>query len=99
MPMTPHVAQPELVSVVLPVFNEEGNLEELHRRLTAALGTLNRPYEILFVDDGSIDASPADLAKIAAADERVRVVELATNFGQTAAMAAGIAHARGSVLI
>jgi glycosyltransferase involved in cell wall biosynthesis len=95
----PRVAQPDLVSVILPVFNEEGNLEELHRKLTASLGALNRPYEILFVDDGSLDASPAELARVAQADPRVRVVELATNFGQTAAMAAGIAHAHGAVLV
>ena len=95
----PRVTRADLISVILPVYNEEGNLEELHARLTRALATLGRPYEILFVDDGSKDASPQDLAKLAQADERVRVVELATNFGQTAAMAAGIAHAWGATLI
>lgn len=94
-----HVSQPDLVSVILPVFNEEGNLEELHARLTRALVALSRPYEILFVDDGSRDRSPEQLVALARADAHVRVIELATNFGQTAAMAAGIAHARGAVLI
>jgi glycosyltransferase involved in cell wall biosynthesis len=89
----------DLVSIILPVFNEDGNLEELHRRLATALEALGRPYEILFVDDGSTDASPAALEKLVAADPHVRVIELATNFGQTAAMAAGIAHARGAVLV
>jgi glycosyltransferase involved in cell wall biosynthesis len=92
-------ARDRQVSVILPVYNEEGNLEELHRKLVGVLDRLGRPYEVLFVDDGSTDSSSRELSAIAAADPHVRVVQLATNFGQTAAMAAGIDHSRGSVLV
>ena len=90
---------PDLISIVLPVFNEEGNLVELHRQLTGSLANLGRPFEIVFVDDGSRDASPEILADLAGKDPRLRIVCLATNFGQTAALAAGIDHSRGATLI
>jgi len=89
---------PEL-SVFLPVYNEQDNIEQLGTRLTDALEALGRSYEIIYVDDGSTDQSLARLRKIAAGDVRVRVVSLARNYGQTAAMSAGIDHARGQILI
>ncbi len=85
-------AQPHL-SVVLPVFNEEDNIEPLYREICEALGDID--FEVLFVDDGSTDASLARLKKIQAGDARVRVVVFRRNFGQTAAMAAGFDLARG----
>jgi len=97
--MTTSLSDNRIVSVILPVFNEEGNLIELHRRLSESLAGLDSTYEIVFIDDGSTDSSPTILAKIAGEDPRVRVVQLTTNFGQTAAMAAGIDHARGTVLV
>jgi glycosyltransferase involved in cell wall biosynthesis len=87
------------ISVFLPVYNEEPNLPPLHAKLNEALGKLGRSAEIVFVDDGSTDASLKILREIAAKDERVRVVALKRNYGQTAAMAAGIDAARGRVLI
>ncbi|HEU4478235.1 MAG TPA: glycosyltransferase family 2 protein, partial [Pyrinomonadaceae bacterium] len=87
------------ISVFLPVYNEEPNLPPLHAKLVEALGKLGRTAEIVFVDDGSSDNSLKVLREIAAQDDRVRVVALKRNYGQTAAMAAGIDAARGQVLI
>ena len=87
------------ISVFLPVFDEEPNLRLLHEKLDAALQKLGRTAEIIYVDDGSRDGSLAVLRELAAGDERVRVVSLKRNYGQTAAMAAGIDAARGRVLI
>lgn len=90
--------KPEL-SVFLPVYNEEPNLLPLHAQLDEALKTLGRTAEIIYVDDGSADGSLKVLREIARRDPRVRVVALRRNYGQTAAMAAGIDAASGEVLI
>src|SRR5215211_4561917 len=87
------------VSVFLPVFNEEPNLRPLHAKLDEALKSLGCLVEIVYVDDGSTDGSLKILREIAQLDARVRVVALRRNYGQTAAMAAGIDAARGKVLI
>src|SRR5258705_2692026 len=87
------------VSVFLPVFNEEPNLLPLHAKLDTALKALGRSTEIVYVDDGSTDGSLRVLREIARLDPRVRVVALRRNYGQTAAMAAGIDAASGKVLI
>src|SRR5919112_4355078 len=87
------------VSVFLPVFNEEPNLLPLHAKLNEALKSLGRSAEIVYVDDGSSDGSLKILRDIAELDPRVRVVALRRNYGQTAAMAAGIDAASGKVLI
>src|SRR5215204_3049269 len=87
------------ISVFLPVFNEEPNLRPLHAKLDEALKALGRSAEIVYVDDGSNDGSLEVLREIAEMDSRVRVVALRRNYGQTAAMAAGIDAARGKVLI
>ena len=86
------------LSVVVPLYNEEPNVTELHRELTAALGAWGRPYELLFIDDGSTDGTFPVLKELQAGDPRVRVVALRRNFGQTAAFAAGFAHARGRMV-
>ncbi|HWN08377.1 MAG TPA: glycosyltransferase family 2 protein [Pyrinomonadaceae bacterium] len=87
------------VSVFLPVYNEEPNLPPLHAKLDEALKTLGRTAEIIYVDDGSSDGSLGVLRDLARLDKRVRVVALKRNYGQTAAMAAGIDAAQGQVLI
>lgn len=87
------------VSIFLPVYNEEPNLVPLHNKLDEALKRLGRTAEIIYVDDGSTDGSLKVLQDIARRDDRVRVVALRRNYGQTAAMAAGIDAARGKVLI
>jgi len=87
------------LSVFLPVFNEELNLLPLHAKLDEALKLLGRSAEVVYVDDGSTDGSLKILREIAQLDPRVRVIALRRNYGQTAAMAAGIDAARGKVLI
>lgn len=87
------------VSVIIPVYNEEASVGPLYAELSAVLSRLGHGYEILFVDDGSTDATAAKLAEIAARDQAVRLVSLRRNSGQTAAMSAGIDLARGDVLI
>jgi len=95
IPMTSH---PQ-VSVVVPLLNEAEILPELIRRLKVALLDCTPKFEILFVDDGSNDESPALLSKAATDDARVRVVQLSRNFGQQVAITAGIDRARGDVVV
>jgi glycosyltransferase involved in cell wall biosynthesis len=91
-------AAPEL-SLFLPVFDEEGNLRPMQTKIAAALDALGKSAEIIYIDDGSTDGSLAILREIAAEDPRVRVISLRRNYGQTAAMSAGIDAARGQILI
>jgi len=88
-----------VVSVVVPLFNEEENLGELHRRLSLALGSLDPCYEILFVDDGSQDATPQLIDQLQQRDGHLRPLHLSRNFGHQAAITAGIDHARGQAVI
>jgi glycosyltransferase involved in cell wall biosynthesis len=87
------------ISVVVPLRDEELNIEPLHEELTAVLGRLGRAYELILVDDGSVDATFARLAELQGRDARVRVIRFTRNFGQTAAFAAGFAHARGRIIV
>ncbi len=85
-------------SVVLPVHNEEGNLPALWAELRAALDTLGRRSEVIFVNDGSTDGSGAILDRLRAEDPRVRVIDHDRNHGLTAALDCGFRHARGAVI-
>jgi glycosyltransferase involved in cell wall biosynthesis len=84
---------------VVPVFNERENLNPLYEQLSEALSSLDLVSEILFVDDGSTDGSTELMRGLAASDPRVRLLEFARNFGQTAAMSAGFHHSRGEVIV
>jgi glycosyltransferase involved in cell wall biosynthesis len=88
-----------VISVVVPVYDEELTLAPLYDELTAALESLGQAWEAVFVDDGSTDSSFAALTRLHAGHENVRVVRLRRNFGKAAALAAGFAHARGDVVI
>jgi glycosyltransferase involved in cell wall biosynthesis len=87
------------LSVVIPVVDEEGNVDELHRQLAEVLDSLPLTAEIVFVDDGSRDGTVRRLEGLFEADPRVRVVALRRNFGKTAALVAGFAEARGEVVV
>lgn len=89
---------PEL-SLFLPVLDEEENLRPMHAKISEALNQLGKTAEVIYVDDGSTDKSLAILKEIAATDSRVRVISLRRNYGQTAAMSAGIDAAKGEILI
>jgi glycosyltransferase involved in cell wall biosynthesis len=87
------------LSLVIPVYNEYANLNALHQELLATLPAMAVDYEIIYVDDGSTDQSLAILKEIAAQDETVTVIQFRRNFGQTAALAAGIDFATGQVVV
>src|SRR3954468_13261507 len=87
------------ITVVIPMRNEAPNVAELHKELTDVLRAFGRPYEILTVDDGSTDETFARLAALQRTDPRLRVIRFRRNFGQTAAFAAGFAHARGRFIV
>jgi glycosyltransferase involved in cell wall biosynthesis len=91
-PRTPH-----LVSVVAPIYNEEGAIEEFYSRVCGALEGL--PFELVLVDDGSTDGSPMLLQRLAASDARVRIVQLSRNFGHQTALTAGLDHATGDPVV
>ncbi len=93
-------AYAQLVSIVVPVYNESANLERLWSRLKPVLDGLDRAWEVVFIDDGSHDDSLLKLREISAAEQdRVRVVELARNFGQHSAILAGFRQSRGDVVV
>src|SRR5579863_983245 len=91
---------PALLSVVVPCANEEAVLRETHRRLTEALSRIaDLSFEIVYVDDGSTDATPYLLRGLQHADDRVRVVRLSRNFGHQVAITAGMEHASGDAVV
>ncbi len=88
------------LSVIIPVYNEEDSLRLLHEALHTALDGLPQSWEVVYVDDGSRDRSVSVLEELAAADpQHITVVAFRRNFGQTAAIAAGIDHASGDVIV
>ncbi len=89
----------ETLSILIPVFNEEENILPLFERLTKALQKTERPYEILFIDDGSSDGSLELLLDISQKNPNVKIISFSRNFGQTAALSAGIDCSRGEILI
>ena len=90
---------PLALSIVVPVYNEEGNVEPLYGELTRVARALGRPYELVFVNDGSRDGTLARLSALHARDEHLRIVDLDGNFGEAAALSAGFAHARGALVV
>jgi glycosyltransferase involved in cell wall biosynthesis len=97
--MTPADATAPTLSVVVPIFNEAAVLPELEGRLLAVLAGACPDFEVVFVDDGSVDESPTILLGIAERNPRVRVLRFSRNFGHQAAVTAGIEHARGRAVV
>ena len=87
------------LSVIVPLYNEEDNLELLYHAITNVLVALRIEYEMVFVDDGSRDSTFVRAVELARADSRLRVIKFRRNYGQTPAMVAGIEHAKGDTLI
>lgn len=88
------------ISFILALFNEEGNIQELYKRLTAAAGRLNlADYEIIFIDDGSWDNSYSIVRELAGHDRRVRVIKFSRNFGQQRAIIAGLENCRSDAAL
>ena len=95
--VAPEGAHPE-ISLIVPVYNEEQTIEEAYRQSAAALDSLARPYEIIFVDDGSTDGTWQVIVRLHDGDVRVRAVRFKRNFGQHPAMHAGFVRARGDIV-
>ncbi len=87
------------ISIVVPFYNEEDNIEELYNKLIFVLNNLGVSYELIFIDDGSADKTHDILINLFESDEKVSVIILRKNFGQTAALQAGFDHARGEIII
>ncbi|HDH41261.1 MAG TPA: glycosyltransferase, partial [Candidatus Altiarchaeales archaeon] len=87
-----------MISVVIPAYNEEGNIEVLYEKLVAVLKNYS-PYEIIFVDDGSDDSTLTKVKQIARADKSVKYISLSRNFGHQNALRAGLDHAHGDCVI
>src|SRR3981081_1216729 len=88
-----------MISIVIPIHNEEPAILPLYDRLTQVLETLQRPYEMIFIDDASTDRSFDLLANLVETDVRLKVIRLRRNFGQTAALSAGFDEAQGNVIV
>lgn len=95
----PHRSKPPLISVVIPVFNEQAVLQECHNRLTRVMDRLPVRTEIIYIDDGSSDETLQILQELRKRDSRVCILELSRNFGKEAAMSAGLDHADGDAVI
>jgi len=94
-----HMEQTPYLSVIVPVYNEEENIRLLHTSLTHILRELDASYEVVYVDDGSTDGTFMHIKYLVVSDPHTRVVRLRRNFGQTAAISAGVAHSKGENLI
>jgi glycosyltransferase involved in cell wall biosynthesis len=89
----------ETLSILIPVFNEEGNLSLLYEKLVAALKKVGRPYEVIFVDDGSSDGTLEILLDLRERNPNLKIISFSRNFGQTAALSAGIDFSKGDIII
>lgn len=87
------------LTVVIPVYNEEKNIAELYRRLKPVLKSITSRYEIIFVNDGSTDQTPAKLQRLRAKDRLVKIISFSRNFGHMAAIAAGLLHSSGKRIV
>src|SRR5579871_696006 len=97
--MDMHSPAGQLISIVVPLYNEAAVIGETHRRLAAVMATLGAPWEVLYVNDGSRDASLIIIEALRDADGHVAIVNLSRNFGKEVATTAGLDHARGEAVI
>ena len=88
-----------ILSIVVPIYNEEEVIMETHKRLTKVSEAINEPYEIIYVNDGSRDKSPCILADLCKTDKNVRFINFSRNFGHQPAITAGMDYARGEAIV
>ena len=88
-----------MISIVIPFYDEEENIEPIHAKLSSVLNGLNREFEIIFIDDGSTDDTFLNMEKVCEKDNRVKIIKFRKNFGQSAALKAGFDYAKGNVVI
>lgn len=88
-----------MISVVIPLRNEESNLPILVKKITDSMGALGQDYEVLFINDGSTDTTGARIKEVCMADRRFKAIHFRRNCGQTAAMQAGFTHAKGEIIV
>lgn len=88
-----------MISIIVPVFNEQENIQVLYDKLVEVMGKSGESFEIIFINDGSEDESGKILVEISGKDPRAKVIHFGKNFGQTAAFMAGVAHAKGEVIV
>ena len=88
-----------MISVVIPLHNEEGNVPLLAAKLTTAMGAIGRDYEVIFINDGSTDATADRVRAACAANPRLKAIHFRRKSGQTAAMQAGFTHATGDIIM
>jgi glycosyltransferase involved in cell wall biosynthesis len=88
-----------MISVIIPVFNEEKNVSPLYERLISALTQLHQDYEVIFVDDGSTDNTLEQLRNVTQKDPKIKVISFLRNYGQTAAISAGIDFSKGTIIV
>lgn len=89
----------EMISVLIPVFNEEENVSPLCEKLTSVLNRIGKDYEVIFIDDGSSDETLSSLRPICKKDPRIKFISFSRNFGQTSALTAGIDFSKGKIII
>jgi glycosyltransferase involved in cell wall biosynthesis len=87
------------VSIIVPLYNEQESVKDLYNKIKKSVDSLGIPYELIFVDDGSVDDTFPLANKLALQDTRLKVIKFRKNFGQTPAMVAGLQHAKGNILI
>ena len=97
--MSKSEANKKVISLVVPLYNEETNLKLLHKALDKAVAKLPYRFEMIFIDDGSIDGSGEELRKLATKDNRIKIIEFVRNFGKEVATTAGLNHAQGAAAI
>jgi glycosyltransferase involved in cell wall biosynthesis len=89
----------EMISVLIPIFNEEENISPLYEKLTSVLNRIGKDYEVIFIDDGSSDGTLSLLRPICKKDPRIKFISFSRNFGQTSALSAGIDFSKGKIII
>ena len=88
-----------MISIIVPVFNEQENIPVLYKKLVAVMEAESKPFEILFINDGSRDETERVLNEIGLTDDRCKIIHFSRNLGQTSALMAGVDYAKGEIIV